>query len=83
MGFPMARNLNMKLSQAKALLEFNVLDASSETSSKFMNSHQNVTICETPKQIVERSDVIVTMLPASMHVQKVVLLIVFISLYFS
>jgi len=78
MGLPMAKNLFRK---SKA--PFQIFDVNTSSMNRFLEEHAsslssspsnvNITVAKTPAELAQSCDIIVTMLPASAHVQKVYL----------
>ncbi|SLM39455.1 3-hydroxyisobutyrate dehydrogenase [Lasallia pustulata] len=69
MGFPMARNLRAKLSQGDSLV---IHDVNQEATAKFVEEvGPGVEVMETPRQVAEISETIITVLPEPSHVKNV------------
>ncbi|KAI9808856.1 MAG: hypothetical protein M1827_007179 [Pycnora praestabilis] len=69
MGYPMAQNLRSKIPPSSKLVVCEVVKPQLE---RFVSETKgDIEIGETPKEVVEKSDIIITMLPAGKHVKEV------------
>uniref|UniRef100_L2FR65 Cytochrome p450 n=1 Tax=Colletotrichum fructicola (strain Nara gc5) TaxID=1213859 RepID=L2FR65_COLFN len=71
MGAPMASNLAAKLAKDYKIC---IYDVSQEAMKSFVEAHgQSVSICHSPKEVSQGTDIIFTMLPEGSHVRAVYL----------
>ncbi|KAF2204413.1 3-hydroxyisobutyrate dehydrogenase [Delitschia confertaspora ATCC 74209] len=69
MGFPMAKNLRAKLPSEDTLF---IQDVNKEATAKFLEENpEGVRIAENPREVAEKSEIVITVLPEPKHVESV------------
>ncbi|KAF2156465.1 hypothetical protein K461DRAFT_265847 [Myriangium duriaei CBS 260.36] len=68
MGFPMAVNLRSKIPSSDELVVF---DVNTEAANKFQKENQGVDVAQSVREVAEKSETIITVLPEPSHVQNV------------
>jgi len=71
MGYPMAQNLRKRIPQSSQLIICDVVEAQVKKFLAETEPKEHIAAASTPKEIAEKCDIIITMLPKGPHVQEV------------